>query len=160
MQGKQDFDRLSLMWFIWWVLSLSLPTHRVTIWMENRKWEVHGGDRLQGRRAVRIDGSRTGASPPSPSPNPTLSWHDRGSERSPMVSTHRGPPASNPTQRIELGQLPLKKIYGSCLHLPTPHMPHRHITTHIDLQIPPFVQLCFLPSRLPKLLSVLKISVT
>lgn len=127
---------------------------------ENRKWEVHRGNWLKGGRAVRVHGLRTGASSPSPSPNPTLSWHDRGSERSPMVSTHRGPATSNPTLRTEVGQLPLKKIYVSCLHLPTPPMPHRHITTHIDLQIPPFVQLCFLPSGLPKLLSVLKISVT
>lgn len=125
---------------------------------ENRKWDVHRGNWLKGRRAVRIHGLRTSASSPSPSPNPTLSWHDRGSERSPVVSTHRGPAASNPTLRTEVGRLPLKKTHGSCLHFPAPHMPHT--TTHIDLHIPPFVQLCFLPSRLPKLLSVLKISVT
>lgn len=161
MEGKQHFDRLSFMWFIWWVLSLSLPTHLC--------------DHLNGKtgngRFIGVTGSRAGVQlefmawglalhPLLQVQIPTLSWHDRGSERSPMVSTHRGPATSNPMLRTEVGQLPLKKIYGSCLHLSTPHMPHRHITTHIDLHIPPFVQLCFLPSGLPKLLSVLKISVT
>lgn len=139
---------------------LNLPTHlhEHPIW--NQESKVHRGkvtcskDRQWSEKQTnRICGARRETHLFLQVPTPHCLDITGATKRLPMsIHTETQQPLTQ-MWGLKGDSLPLHKVYGSCLHLPNLHLPHKHIHSLIRLPIPSFFHWFFLPFRLPKLLT-------